>query len=95
MSLEGHPAGSRYRGGGGDCLSLNRARGKGRASPRQVVGSLLPTFLPTSIYSPPPPTMVPGKQDPRRPSSQTTSCCPLPIQTLATKHPPPSSARLR
>lgn len=93
--MEGDPTGSRCRGGGGGCLSLNRDRGKGRASPRQVVGSLLPIFLPTSIYSPPPPTTVPEKKAPRRPSSQTTSCCPFPIQTLATKHPPPSSARLR
>lgn len=51
----------------------------------------LPTFLPRSIHPrPPPPAMVPGEQALRRPSSQTTSCCPLPIQTLVTKHPPPT-----
>lgn len=50
----------------------------------------MPTSLPHSIHDASPRKAVPGELAPRRPSSQTTSCCPLPIQTLATKHPPPA-----
>ena len=74
------------RNGGerGGCLCCDRD--KGMAGPRQGVGAHpLPTFLPHSIHDPPRPQLrFPGERAPRRPSSQTTSCCPLPIQTLAT-----------
>ena len=80
------------RNGGkrGGCLCCDRD--KGMAGSRRGVGAHpLPTFLPHSIHDPLwPQPWFPGERAPRRPSSQTTSCCPLPIQTLATKHSPPA-----
>lgn len=83
-------AGSREWRREGELSLPGQGQGHGQSQAGRWQAHALPTSLPHSIHDASPRKAVPGELAPRRPSSQTTSCCPLPIQTLATKHPPPA-----
>lgn len=83
-------AGSREWRREGELSLPGQGQGHGQSQAGRWQAHALPTSLPHSIHDASPRKAVPGELAPRRPSSQTTSCCPLPIQTPATKHPPPA-----